>query len=306
MAWRGLHLSRPSRLTLADGQIVIAQDHAETRLALEDIAWLIIDTPQATLSAALLSACAAAGIAVILTDTRHMPNGMLLPFHTHHRQAAIAALQLAAGPGLRGRLWQSLVRAKITNQAAVLHMNGFAPTALHAMAGRVQPADPDNIEARAARHYWGALFADFVRENESDTRNAMLNYGYAVLRGAVARALVAAGLLPSVGLHHASQLNPFNLADDMLEPFRPIVDLAVWNLFTRGTRREGVLTLSDRQYLAGILLEPARIGEETVTSLVATEMAATGLVRALEAQTARVLLLPTIAAPHATATTKSA
>jgi CRISPR-associated protein Cas1 len=295
MAWRGLHLSRPSRLTLAHGQIVIGQDKAETRLPLEDLAWLIIDTPQATLSAALLSACMTAGIAVIVTDARHMPNGMLLPFHTHHRQAAVAALQLAAGAGLRGRLWQSLVRAKISNQAAVLQTNGVDPTALHAMAARVRPADPDNIEARAARHYWGALFTDFVRENDADTRNAMLNYAYAVTRGAVARALVAAGLLPSVGIHHASQLNPFNLADDLLEPFRPMVDLAVWRLADGGRRRVGGLTVTDRQSLAGILLEPARMGDEIVTALVATEMAATSLVRALETQTARVLLLPMLA-----------
>jgi CRISPR-associated protein Cas1 len=220
---------------------------------------------------------------------------MLLPFHTHHRQAGVAALQLATGAGLRGRMWQSVVRAKITNQASVLRSNGADPAALSAMAGRVQPADPDNIEARAARHYWGALFTDFVRENESDTRNAMLNYGYAVMRAAVARALVAAGLLPSVGLHHASQLNPFNLADDLLEPFRPLVDAVAWRLADSGTQRDGPLKLSDRQALAGVLLAPTRMAEETVTALVATEMAATALVRALEARTARALLLPTLA-----------
>jgi CRISPR-associated protein Cas1 len=294
MAWRGLHLSRPSRLTLADGQIVVAQEQAETRLPLEDVAWVIIDTPQATVSAALLSACVQAGIAMILTDARHIPNGIMLPFHTHHRQAAVAAIQLAAGPGLRGRLWQSLVRAKIANQAAVLQAAESNPAALHAMAARVQPGDPDNVEARAARHYWGALFADFVRENDEDARNAMLNYGYAVMRSAVARALVAAGLLPTIGIHHASQLNPFNLADDLLEPFRPLVDLAVWRLADRGRRREGQLTLTDRQSLAGVLLAPVAMGDESVTALVATEMAATGLVRALETKSGRLRLLPTI------------
>jgi CRISPR-associated protein Cas1 len=297
MAWRGLHLSRPSRLTLADGQIVVAQDSGETHLPLEDLAWLVIDTPQASLTAALLSACAAAGIVVILTDPRHMPNGILLPFHTHHRQAAVAALQIGAGEGLRGRLWQALVRAKIDNQAAVLRACGGDAAALTTMAGRVQPEDPDNIEARAARHYWGALFADFIRENEADPRNAMLNYGYAVLRGAVARALVAAGLLPAIGLHHASQHNAFNLADDVIEPFRPIVDLAAWRLAGRGQRPATALTLTERQTLAGVLLEPVRVGRETVTALVATEMAAAGLVRALEGKSAKLLVLPDIEVP---------
>jgi CRISPR-associated protein Cas1 len=297
MAWRGLHLSRQSRLTLADGQVVIVQHGAETRLPLEDVAWIIIDTPQATLSAALLSACAGAGIVIILTDARHMPNGVVLPFHTHHRQAYVAAMQLAAGSGLRGRLWQSLVRTKITNQAAVLQASGGDAKALYAMAARVRSADPDNIEARAARYYWGALFAEFVREDDADARNAMLNYGYAIMRGAVARALVASGLLPAIGIHHASQLNSFNLADDLLEPFRPVVDMAVWRLADRGSRHGGPLTLADRQSLAAILLSPVTLGHESVTSLVATEMAAAGLVRALEARNASVLILPTLVRP---------
>jgi CRISPR-associated protein Cas1 len=301
MAWRGLHISRAARLSLADGQIVVGQDAGETRLALEDLAWLVIDTPQATISAALLSACMDAGIAVILTDERHMPNGMALPFHTHHRQAAVAALQMEAGAGLRGRLWQALVRAKIRNQAAVLGSCGGDPDALAAMAGRVQPGDPENVEARAARHYWGALFDGFVREDGTDFRNAMLNYGYAVLRGGVARALVAAGLLPALGLHHASQLNAFNLADDVIEPFRPIVDLAVWRMAGGRARVEGTLSLAQRQTLAGVLLEPAMMGHETVTVLVATEMTAVSLVRALEGASAKLLTLPVTVAAGAAA-----
>jgi CRISPR-associated protein Cas1 len=296
VAWRGLHISRPSKLRFANGQIVVSQDAGETRLALEDLAWLVIDTPQASLTAALLSACMQAGIAIIVTDERHMPNGIALPFHTHHRQAAVAALQLGAGEGLRNRLWQSLVRRKIANQAAVLHRNGRDPTALHAMANLVRPGDPDNVEARAARHYWGALFSAFVREDAGDPRNAMLNYGYAVLRGAVARALVAAGFLPSVGLHHASQLNPFNLADDIIEPFRPLVDLAVWRMTPSGARSEREMGLSDRQTLAGVLLEPAAVAAETVTVLVATEMAAASLIRVIETNSVKVLLLPEMAA----------
>jgi len=297
MAWRGLHLSRPSRLRFADGQITVSQDAGETRLPLEDLAWVVIDTPQASLTAALLSACMQAGIVIIFTDARHMPNGMALPFHTHHRQAAIAALQLGTGDGMRRRLWQTLVRSKIANQAAVLARCGGDSTALRAMAGLVRPGDAENVEARAARHYWGTLFANFVREDASDPRNAMLNYGYAVLRGAVARGLVAAGFLPSVGLHHASQLNPFNLADDMIEPFRPIVDLAVWQATTVGARPELEMGLPDRQTLAGILLEPTRMGSETVTVLVATETAAASLVRAMEATSCKPLLLPDLTAP---------
>lgn len=296
MAWRGLHLSQPCRLALADGQCVVAREDGETRLALEDIAWIILDTPQATLTTALISACMEAGIALIVTDARHHPSGLVLPFHRHHRQAEVAALQVALGAGLRQLLWQAIARAKIRNQAAVLALcgnpKGAAP--LRAMAGRVAPGDPENIEARAARHYWPRLFPDFVRENAADWRNAMLNYGYAVMRAAVARGLVAAGLLPALGLHHASTLNPFNLADDVLEPFRPIVDALVWRLADRGQARTGELTRAHRQSLAGVLLQPVRFGDERVTALVASEMAAVGLVRAMEAARALVLVLPEI------------
>jgi CRISPR-associated protein Cas1 len=296
MAWRGLHLSEPCRLTLADGQCVVARESGEVRLALEDVAWIILDTPQATLTAALLSACMEAGIALIVTDTRHHPSGLALPFHRHHRQAEVAALQVALGASPRRRLWQALARAKIRNQAAVLVLCGKAREAapLRAMAARVAPGDPENIEARAARHYWPRLFPDFVREDAADRRNAMLNYGYAVMRAAVARGLVAAGLLPALGLHHASALNPFNLADDLLEPFRPLVDALVWRLADRGEGRAGEFTRAQRQSLAGILLATVRMGRENVTALVASEMAAVALVRAIAAARAGALILPEI------------
>ncbi len=124
MAWRGLHLSEPCRLALADGQCVVAREDGEVRLALEDIAWIILDTPQATLTTALLASCMEAGIALIVTDARHHPSGLALPFHRHHRQAEIAALQVALGAGRRRRLWQALARAKLRNQAAVLALCG--------------------------------------------------------------------------------------------------------------------------------------------------------------------------------------
>lgn len=295
MAWRGLHLSEPCRLFLADGQCVIAHGEGEARLALEDLAWIILDTPQVSLSAALLAACMEAGVVLLITDARHLPSGLILPFHRHHRQGEIAALQAGIGAGLRDRLWQALVRAKIENQATLLARcaGERAAAPLRAMAGRVAPGDPENVEARAARHYWPRLFPGFRREDGGDLRNAMLNYGYAVMRGGLARALVAAGLLPALGLHHAGALNAFNLADDVLEPFRPVVDALVWRLSGEGTTRRGELTRAHRQRLAGVLLEPVRMGAERVTALVAAEKVAGGLVRAMEARRAA-LVLPAI------------
>ena len=225
MAWRGLHLSRGARLNTADGQIVVAQDDGEVRLPLEDIAYIILDAPHATLTSTLLSACMDSGVALITTDSRHTPNGLLLPFHSHHRQAGVAFVQIALSEPLKKRCWQRIVLAKINNQAVHLDArNQAGGEALRAMCTLVGSGDPDNVEARAARDYWSRLFHEFVRADESDLRNKLMNYGYAVVRAAVARALVAFGCLPALGLHHESAANAFNLADDIVEPFRPFVD----------------------------------------------------------------------------------
>ena len=292
MAWRGVHITQPSRLSLADGQIVVARDDGDVRLPIEDVAWLVIDTPQVTLSMALISACMDAGMVLITTDRTHTPSGMMLPFHRHHRQAEIAALQTAISAPLKKRLWQNIIQMKIANQAAVLNVCGQNTSALLAMGRLVGSGDPDNTEARAARAYWPRLFVDFVREDGSDKRNALLNYGYAVVRSAVARALVAAGLLPAFGVNHASITNAFNLADDLVEPFRPFVDRLVWRLTDAGSTRTGETTVEERRSLASLPTEKTRFADETVTLLVATERAAESLVRAMEANSAALLLLP--------------
>jgi CRISPR-associated protein Cas1 len=296
MAWKGLHLSRPSRLSTADGQIVVAQDDGEVRVALEDVAYIIIDTTQATLTATLLSACMEVGVAILVTDARHMPSGLLLSFHVHHRQAGVAALQTGVGEPFRKRCWRNIVVAKIDNQAAHLERRERAEaSALRTMGGRVGSGDPDNIEARAARAYWGALFDGFVRDDPADLRNKLLNYGYAVMRAAVARALVAYGCLPAFGLHHASVTNAFNLADDFLEPFRPFVDaLAAERADGRAASDE--MTVEDRRAMAGVLSREARLTGEALTLLAASEKTAESYVRAMEGGSAALLRLPEMAA----------
>ncbi len=294
MAWRGLHLSKPSRLSLADGQIVIAQEGEDVRLPIEDIGWVVLDTPQITLTTALIAACMDSGIAIVTTDSRHTPNGLLLPFHRHHRQAGIAAVQVAASLPLKKRLWQAIVQGKIANQAAALERCGGDPRGLQAMVRLVGSGDPDNTEARAAREYWGRLFPDFVRENAADRRNMLLNYGYAVVRSALARACVASGLLPSLGLHHASATNPFNLADDLMEPFRTFVDALVWEISDRGRSADGEPALRERRELAAVLLRESRLGAETATLLIASARSAVSLVLALEKASPAALLLPAL------------
>jgi CRISP-associated protein Cas1 len=296
MAWKGVHISRPARLNLKDGQAVIAQDDGEVRLPLEDIAWIVLDGAHATITSTLICACMEQGIALIFTDARHTPSGICLPFHQHHKQAAVAAIQLGISQPLKKRLWQTLVAAKIANQAANLDLclRGGGGT-LTAMAKLVGSGDPDNVEARAAREYWKQLFDNFIRDDPADLRNKMLNYGYSILRSAIARSLVASGFLPCIGLFHESVTNAFNLADDLFEPFRPFVDRLVFTLSENGARRDGDLTIDDRRALAGALNLDASVGAEKVSLLIATEKAAESLFRAMEHASPALIQLPMFA-----------
>ncbi len=294
MAWKGVHITKPARLSLSRSQLSVAQEDGETTISLEDIAWIVADDHRITLSVALLAACADQGIAVITSDTRHMPSGLTLPFHTHHRTAAVANLQLGASLPLKKRLWQSIVRSKISNQALVLDQIGSQHAkSLLKMAARVKSGDPDNIEARAAREYWAALFNNFIRCDAGDLRNKVLNYSYAVVRACIARALVASGFVPAIGLHHNSMTNPFNLVDDMIEPFRPIADFVVYN-HLKGRIREDDLKSEDRQALATIPLCQVDLCSEMLSVLHAAEAVAQSLVRALEANSADKLKLPAL------------
>jgi CRISPR-associated protein Cas1 len=297
VAWKGLHLSKPARLALNQSQISIRIDgEDESRLPLEDIAWIVLDTPQATLTTALLAACMNAGIAIVFTDQRHTPSGYALPFHGHYRQGEVARIQSGISQPLKKRLWQTIVRAKILNQASALtKAKRQGAATLREIARRVRSGDPDNVEARAARAYWSYLWTDFRREDEQDLRNKMLNYGYAVVRAGVARALVAYGLVPSLGLRHASATNAFNLADDLFEPFRPFVDVLARETSIVESRDPSDLKLEHRRTLAGALNVNCLMGGEVVTLLIAAERSAASLVRAMEASNATELVLPEFA-----------
>jgi len=296
VAWRGLHLSQPSRLSIAQDQLVVAQEDGEVRLALEDVAWIVLDSPRSTLTAALLSACMAHGIAVVVTDETHTPCGVALPFGRHHRHADVARVQAAAGRPLKKRLWQALVQAKIENQAAALDaVSRQGSGLLREMAARVGSGDPSNKEAQAARFYWGQFWREFKRSDEGDRRNKLLNYGYAVVRSGVARALVASGLIPAFGLQHASVSNAFNLADDLFEPFRPFVDVLAWRTVPDGRPCREPLTVEDRRTMATALLTEARLDAATVTLLVAAERAAESLVRCFDKGVPTLLDLPVMA-----------
>lgn len=193
-----------------------------------EVGCVLLSSPHATCSVAALAALSAQGTAVIVCDKAMRPAGMILPFRGQHEVATRMAAQATASLPLRRRLWKSIVKAKIAGQAAILaEATGFDHH-LGVMMKRVKAGDPENVEGQAARRYWSRLCgASFRRRRGEGIENKMLDYGYAILRAAVARSLSVAGLHPGLGIHHHHRSNAFALADDLIEPFRPAVDRVV-------------------------------------------------------------------------------
>ncbi len=207
-------------------------DPNEFTIPLADVAVLIVSHPQVTYSQAVLSGLATAGASFVACDTKHQPVSMLLPLIAHSLQTERFSAQAAASLPLRKRLWQQIVQAKIQAQASLLQEQKGTDAGLKRMAESVRSGDPSNVEAQAARIYWRELFSEFEfrRDVNGEGLNGYLNYGYAVLRATVARALCGAGLHPGLPLHHHNRYDPFCLADDLMEPYRPLVDRAVVSL----------------------------------------------------------------------------
>lgn len=199
------------------------------RIPPREIAAVVLCHPQITISRAALAALANAGAGVVVCDEKRRPVGMFLPLGGYHAPARRFAAQAAASLPLRKRLWRQIIAAKIRAQGTLLAELHGNDCGLLEMARGVRSGDTTNLEAQAARIYWSALFEEpgFHRDFESPGYNAALNYGYAVLRALVGRALCAAGLHPGLGIHHRHRENPYCLADDVMEPFRPVVDRAV-------------------------------------------------------------------------------
>ena len=306
MAWRSIHISNPCDLKLRHSNLVVeywASQESATEskesvcLPIEDLASIVFDTRQYRISGPLLSACMERGIALVISDDRHMPSGVALPFHQHYKQADVAWMQVAVSAAVSNRLWRRIVQAKIANQAAILDRTGKGAKAkpLWAMSKRKTKVDPSQLEAQAARVYWQALFDGFTRSDKRDKRNAMLNYGYAIVRASLSRAAVGVGLLPAFGLHHRSQSNNFNLADDIIEPFRPLVDSMVWSRLQGLDAAESQdLTLADRQHMTKVLGQQVRIEGQATPLLAAMERVLETLVTAMRTGKADLLRLPEV------------
>ena len=253
MIKRTLYVENPAYLSLRLGQLVVRRpedpalredDDALTEetlvktIPIEDIGMVVLDNRQITLTQGLMAVLMENNCAVVTCGNNHLPSGLMLPLCGNTIQNERFRAQIDAPVPLKKQLWRQTIQAKIHNQAAVLrHTTGVDHGNMLAWERQVKSGDTDNLEGRAAAYYWKTLFPDnpdFLRGQFEDAPNNLLNYGYAILRAVVARALVGSGLLPTLGIHHHNRYNAYCLADDIMEPYRPYVDRLVYDLLASG------------------------------------------------------------------------
>lgn len=214
-----------ARLSVRYEQLIIEREGGSLSVPLSDLAALIVAHPVVNYTHAVLTGLCSAGGIIILCNEKRLPVGMLLPLEGHFVQTERFADQAEAQLPIKKQLWKQIIRAKVKAQGKLLQSLHGKDRGLAEIAKKVRSGDSENLEAQASRRYWPLLFGeDFKRDFKAEDQNRLLNYGYAVLRAITARAICAAGLHPSLGLHHHNRYNPFCLADDLMEPFRPLVD----------------------------------------------------------------------------------
>ncbi|MEX2617160.1 MAG: type II CRISPR-associated endonuclease Cas1 [Alphaproteobacteria bacterium] len=266
-------------LSLLRGFMLVRSEGSEiARIPLDDIGVLVANGHGLSYSHNLLLALADRGVAMVLCGTNQSPAAWLWPVAGHHAQTANMLAQSVIGKPLAKRLWQGLVVAKVAQQAAVLDIAGKPSGGIAALGRKVRSGDPENIEAQAARRYWPLLMGpDFRRDRSAPGANALLNYGYTILRSMTARSVAAAGLHPSLGLHHRTRTDPLCLASDLMEPFRPLIDLAVFRLIADGNDE---LTPEVKAVLAAVTSVDMRSPRGTTPLATCIERLATSVARA--------------------------
>jgi CRISPR-associated protein Cas1 len=266
-------------LFLSRGFLVVQDTEGERKelgqVPLDDVAAVIANAHGLSYTNNLLVALAERCAPFVLCAANHNAVGMVLPIDGNFQQAKRFDAQIAANQPLIKRLWAEIVKSKLQQQAAALEATGAPFVPLSALVRKVRAGDPDNFEAQGARRYWGLLFGeDFRRDQQGAGLNAMLNYGYTVLRAATARAVVASGLHPTIGLHHSNEGNAMRLVDDLMEPFRPMIDLKVWQLHKQGV---GQITPDSKRALVKTLYDDMQTSAGATPVMVCAQKLATSL-----------------------------
>lgn len=276
MIKKTLLFSNKCSITTSNEQLIIKSENRNKTIPIEDIGYIVIDHHEAYISIPALNKLINNNCACIICDDKHLPNGMLLNLNSHHIQQEIFKYQIEASAPLKKQLWQQTVIEKIQNQGILLEKITQAKNKFEYLSSKVLSGDTSNMEAVAASFYWKTFFEiDFKRERFGDYPNNYLNYGYAILRAATARALSGSGLLNTLGIHHKSKYNAFALADDIMEPFRPIVDEIVHHIMQHYDEQE--LTTEIKSEILSILTRTVYFKNEKSPLMVALQKTASSL-----------------------------
>ncbi len=294
MIKRTLYFGNPTSLRLKDSQMHIEVFEPEPKtvtVAVEDVGLVVLDHQQITISQGLIQALQENRAGIITCDKRHMPQSLLLPLEGNSTQQERYEVQLTASEPLKKQLWAQTITYKIKNQATVLSQRNINSDYLIQLHKNVKSGDGDNCEATAAAFYWQRIFMDvpdFRRFREGPPPNNYLNYGYAVLRATMARSIVMAGLLPTLGIFHSNRYNAYCLADDLMEPYRPLVDQVVCGLVDKGGVSEE-LTKEIKSLLLQIPAMDVVIDGEKSPLMIATQRTAVSLVKCFEGHQKKLL-----------------
>ncbi len=281
MIKRIVDISEPAYLHLKNNQLQIEhQGQVVGQVPVEDLGVLILQHPAVVMTQALLVACQLNNVVTILCDAQHLPYSALLPISEGNKlHTKELKLQISAKKTTKNRLWKQVVRQKIEQQAETLSQLGRRSVAVERLSRKVKSGDKENYEAQAAQKYWRLLMGkEFRRNPKAEGVNALLNYGYAIIRALVARAVVASGLHPSLGIHHHNQYNSLCLADDLMEPFRPWVDYRVHKMVE--DKQVVVVDTEAKQMLLGILGETVLLSGKPMSFMVASHQLMAQLKRA--------------------------
>ncbi len=279
MIKRIIEVSNPAYLHLRDYQMIVKRENEnDSSVPVEDMGILILANPAITISQSLIASCQENNCIIVFCDQRHLPISVLLPLSGNSIHSKVLNIQTGIKKPLKKRLWQKVIVAKTEAQVRTLVFFKKDPSPLPQMKKRVKSGDEGNIESQAARIYWSRLFGKgFGRDYKKGGINSLLNYGYSLVRASVARALCGTGLHPALGIHHHNQYNPMCLADDMMEPLRPLVDRRVYELAEAG-RFE--LDKRTKVSLLSILSEDVLFEAKTLPMMVASQHMAVSLKKA--------------------------
>ena len=302
MIKRTIYISTPCALKMKDNQLVVQYNHikgqenkADKTVPIEDIGFLILEHDQITLTHRMIAALLENNVALITSNTKMLPTGLILNLNGNTLQGERFRWQIEASEPLKKQLWSQIVKQKIINQSFLLECENKEIKKMFNLADSVLSGDESNNEAQAAVYYWQHIFApswNFKRDREGTPPNNLLNYGYTILRAIMARSLVGSGLLPTLGIFHRNRYNAYALADDMMEPYRPFVDKIVLDII-HSTSNIDPLSIELKSKLLQIPTMDVKLEKETSPLMIATQRTAASLVRCFEGER-RKLLLPSM------------